>query len=165
MTDTEGHFLGDGGGGGYKYFGAAKNLPGVRELFEEKHTMKRRKTRKELIKGLDSDYYGLRDEDDGVLVRVEAKAEKVLVAEMEAAWAREAPIRAARRPTAKTTAKAAEEANPTDEGFVAFVPLPDDKDIEARVVAKKKNELLAKYQSESLMTESEHTGTLLGQKL
>lgn len=38
VTDSEGRDLGDfatGRGGGYRYFGAAKTLPGVRELFEK----------------------------------------------------------------------------------------------------------------------------------
>ena len=38
VTDSEGRDLGNAGagrGGGYRYFGAAKTLPGVRELFEK----------------------------------------------------------------------------------------------------------------------------------
>ena len=37
ITDQEGNELGGatGRGAGYKYFGAAKQLPGVRELFEK----------------------------------------------------------------------------------------------------------------------------------
>ena len=37
VTDTEGNEIGGatGKGAGYKYFGAAKLLPGVRELFEK----------------------------------------------------------------------------------------------------------------------------------
>lgn len=35
-----------------------------------------RKTRGELMKNIDADYYGYRDEDDGVLVPLERQAEK-----------------------------------------------------------------------------------------
>ena len=35
-----------------------------------------RKTRGELMKNIDADYYGYRDEDDGVLVPLEKEAEK-----------------------------------------------------------------------------------------
>ena len=37
VTDSEGNEIGNatGKGAGYKYFGAAKLLPGVRELFEK----------------------------------------------------------------------------------------------------------------------------------
>lgn len=33
-------------------------------------------------KAIDPDYYGFRDEDDGVLVRVEAEAEKLMRAQV-----------------------------------------------------------------------------------
>lgn len=65
-------------GGNYLYFGAAKDLPGVRELFAEadepdaKHKLRRR----DILKRLTPDYYGFRDEDDGALVGLEAAAEK-----------------------------------------------------------------------------------------
>ena len=35
-----------------------------------------RKTRAELMKDIDADYYGYRDEDDGVIVPLEQEAEK-----------------------------------------------------------------------------------------
>eukprot|EP00951_Prasinocladus_malaysianus_P031209 scaffold297804_cov32-Prasinocladus_malaysianus.AAC.1 len=43
-------------------------------------------------------------------------------------------------------ASAAEE----DNSFVAYVPLPDQKDIEKRIVDKKKADLLSKYSSAAL---------------
>jgi pre-mRNA-splicing factor ISY1 len=47
------------GNRGYKYFGAAKDLPGVRELFSQEPPLMTRKTRAELMKDIDADYYGL----------------------------------------------------------------------------------------------------------
>lgn len=65
------------GAGGYKYFGAAKELPGVRELFaEEAAQAPVRRTRAQIFRGIDPDYYGFRDEDDGTLLLVEAEAER-----------------------------------------------------------------------------------------
>lgn len=61
---------------GYMYFGAAKDLPGVRELFEQEPPAPPRKTRGELMKDIDADYYGYRDDDDGVLIPLEKKAER-----------------------------------------------------------------------------------------
>lgn len=58
------------------YFGAAKDLPGVRELFEQEPPAPPRKTRGELMKDIDADYYGYRDDDDGVLIPLEKKAER-----------------------------------------------------------------------------------------
>lgn len=60
----------------YKYFGAARDLPGVRELFAIPEKEPPRKTKAELLKFIDCDYFGYRDEDDGVILPLEAIAEK-----------------------------------------------------------------------------------------
>lgn len=143
VTDSQGRAVADtaGRGTGYRYFGAAKNLPGVKELFEKEAprqvrpvsgragraqdvsrgwgsacvwageqspapgggpwpmqagaALRRchprrpptprtqtRRTRAEMYKLINGDYYGFRDEEDGVLVKVEAEAEAVLRAEV-----------------------------------------------------------------------------------
>uniref|UniRef100_A0A1Y1M2B9 Pre-mRNA-splicing factor ISY1 n=1 Tax=Photinus pyralis TaxID=7054 RepID=A0A1Y1M2B9_PHOPY len=69
MLDHEGKEV--PGNKGYKYFGAAKELPGVRELFEQEPPLPPRKTRAELMKDIDADYYGYRDDDDGILIPLE----------------------------------------------------------------------------------------------
>ncbi|XP_074861761.1 pre-mRNA-splicing factor ISY1 homolog isoform X2 [Carettochelys insculpta] len=74
MLDHEGKEV--PGNRGYKYFGAAKDLPGVRELFEKEPLPPPRKTRAELMKAIDAEYYGYRDEDDGVLEPLEQEHEK-----------------------------------------------------------------------------------------
>ena len=75
--------LGDGeswidepGSRNYKYFGAAKDLPGVRELFAKPDQGPARKTKAELLKSINCDYFGFRDEDDGVLLPLELAAER-----------------------------------------------------------------------------------------
>ena len=65
------------GNRGYKYFGAARDLPGVRELFETETAPSGKKTRAELMKEVDAQYYGFRDDDDGMLVPLEVEAERV----------------------------------------------------------------------------------------
>jgi pre-mRNA-splicing factor ISY1 len=64
--DVEGKEL--PGAPGYKYYGAAKDLPGVRELFREKdeeaELRRRKRTRADMYKNITPDYYGYRDEDD-----------------------------------------------------------------------------------------------------
>ena len=67
---------------GYKYFGAAKLLPGVRELFEKEPPRKVRRTKHQMHQKINADYYGFRDDEDGILEREEAKAEKVMRAEV-----------------------------------------------------------------------------------
>jgi pre-mRNA-splicing factor ISY1 len=53
-------------------------LPGVRELFEQQPADAPKKSRADLYKSIDADYYGYRDEDDGILVQVESEAEERL---------------------------------------------------------------------------------------
>lgn len=72
---------------GYKYFGAAKDLPGVRELFEKAEVPEApRKTRKQLFKDIQPDYYGWRDEEDGMLLLAEQEAEHEAAQKEIARW-------------------------------------------------------------------------------
>ena len=59
-----------------RYFGAAKQLPGVRELFEREPPRQIRRTRHQMYAHINADYYGFRDEEDGILEKVEAAAER-----------------------------------------------------------------------------------------
>jgi hypothetical protein len=54
----------------------------VKELFEKEAPKQVKRSRKEMYAGIDQDYYGFRDEEDGVLLRVEAAAEKKMRAEV-----------------------------------------------------------------------------------
>ena len=137
---------GDGGGAatgkgaGYRYFGAAKALPGVKELFDRPPPRPQRVTRAALLARVNADYYGFRDEEDGALVAAEAAAEAGVQARADAAWeARQAAAGAG--PSDGTTAPAPAAA------FTAYVPLPDDREIAAAVLAAKKAALLARYAS------------------
>jgi Isy1-like splicing family len=47
----------------------------VRELFEKEAPRQVRRTRHQIYQNIDGDYYGFRDEEDGLLVKVEADAE------------------------------------------------------------------------------------------
>ncbi|CAH8458068.1 unnamed protein product [Schistosoma margrebowiei] len=74
------------GNRGYRYYGAARDLPGVRELFEEDPQPVARKSRGELMKLVDVSYYGNCDEDDGVIVPQEAVYEQEAIAHKIAEW-------------------------------------------------------------------------------
>eukprot|EP00978_Attheya_sp_CCMP212_P049807 scaffold712130_cov94-Attheya_sp.AAC.1 len=65
--------LGLQGSGGYRYFGAAKDLPGVKELFARHAAKTTKRKRGDVYKYITPDYYGLRDEEDGVLLELEQK--------------------------------------------------------------------------------------------
>jgi pre-mRNA-splicing factor ISY1 len=62
------------GPGGYRYYGAAKDLPGVKELFEKQVLKLQSRKRGEIFKNITPDYYGWRDEEDGVLLELEEAA-------------------------------------------------------------------------------------------
>ncbi|KAL7843140.1 hypothetical protein AOLI_G00246520 [Acnodon oligacanthus] len=179
MLDHEGKEV--PGNRGYKYFGAAKDLPGVRELFEKEPVPPPRKTRAELMKDIDADYYGYRDEDDGVLVPLEQEYEKQVIAEAIEKWKEEKEARLAGGGGTKEVEEEEEyiyaikddeqsddEMREQMEGedgvqtFIAHVPVPSQKEIEEALVRRKKMELLQKYASESLMAQSEEAKALLG---
>jgi pre-mRNA-splicing factor ISY1 len=60
---------------GYRYFGRAKDLPGVRELFEQAAQMQQKITPEELSSRVDADYFGFRDEEDDAIVKHEEERE------------------------------------------------------------------------------------------
>ncbi|NWS07836.1 ISY1 factor, partial [Motacilla alba] len=77
----------------YKYFEAAKDLPGVKELFEKEPLPPPRKTwaklmkdtdttktRVKLMKDIDTEYYGYRVENDGILEPLGQEHEKKVIA-------------------------------------------------------------------------------------
>ena len=60
--------------GGYKYFGAARDLPGVKELLFEKRKASETKQKTklaELYKGIDAFYYGFNEDNDDPSLRTE----------------------------------------------------------------------------------------------
>ncbi|XP_069500052.1 pre-mRNA-splicing factor ISY1 homolog [Ambystoma mexicanum] len=180
MLDHEGKEV--PGNRGYKYFGAAKDLPGVRELFEKEPLPPPRKTRAELMKDIDAEYYGYRDEDDGVLVPLEQEHEKKVIAEALEKWKAEKEAKLARGDKAEIEEEEEEEVNiyavhddesENDSGedkdgeegqqkFIAHVPVPSQQEIEEALIRRKKMELLQKYASEALMAQSEEAKRLLG---
>ena len=60
--DAEGYEVPNAGG--YRYFGAAKNLPGVAELFINKPKEIAKKSYIDMYKGINLDYYGINDFDN-----------------------------------------------------------------------------------------------------
>ncbi|XP_037945358.1 pre-mRNA-splicing factor ISY1 homolog [Teleopsis dalmanni] len=165
MFDAEGREV--PGNRGYKYFGAAKDLPGVRELFEQEPPPPQRKTRTELMKDIDAEYYGYRDDDDGILIPLEERIERAAIQDALKEWkekmARDGriiddnedddniyPISGPAREAA--AAKRNDEKDVQNDPmellaprFTAHVPVPTQKDIEEALLKKRKEELLKKY--------------------
>lgn len=122
---------------GYKYYGRAKELPGyplaqisnetgVKELFEAaKPLPSSKKQRSELQKNVDADYYGYRDEDDGVLCEYEEAQEEVAMAQT---------IRAA--------------GGDPDEGWAPIgdvSEIPRQPEVERYLVERRKRKLMERY--------------------
>jgi len=159
---------------GYKYFGAAKDLPGVREVFEAEQVPDApRKSRKQLFKNIQPDYYGWRDEEDGMLVLAEQEFEHEAVAKEVARWKKED----AKKPKAKKAKIAASEetvvanpdgkidettkqATPVGSEFKAYVDVPTMEDIEQLIIKKKKQALLARYASDGMQKQSSESSEL-----
>ena len=170
MLDFEGKEL--PGNKGYKYFGAARDLPGVRELFEQDPPKAPRKTRAELYKLIDADYYGYRDDDDGVLVKtekeVELKSRKKAFNEWETKKASgEVTINEDLDGNIyliklSNSVSDNETKGIADEPFVSHVPVPSQKDVEKILVSRKRQELLDRYASEVLRAQSSKAKTLMG---
>ncbi|XP_070758856.1 pre-mRNA-splicing factor ISY1 homolog [Enoplosus armatus] len=179
MLDHEGKEV--PGNRGYKYFGAARDLPGVRELFEKEPAPALRKTRAELMKDVDAEYYGYRDEDDGVLLPLETQYEKQAVLEAVQSWRAEKESRLLGNKqqeeeeeeeesiyTVQNEELDDEESQEEQEGeeggvtFIAHVPVPSQREVEEALVRRKKMELLQHYASETLQAQSQTARTLLG---
>ncbi|KAF2144068.1 uncharacterized protein K452DRAFT_246215 [Aplosporella prunicola CBS 121167] len=80
VVDEDGREI-PGGGKGYRYFGRARELPGVKELFEAAHAPPpsaeaEREKRAEIRRNVDAAYYGYNlDEEDGTLLAYEKQKE------------------------------------------------------------------------------------------
>ncbi|TPX55060.1 hypothetical protein PhCBS80983_g05632 [Powellomyces hirtus] len=129
MLDQEGKEV--PGARGYKYFGRAKDLPGVRELFAEEAPDVAKSSRHALYKRVDADYYGYRDEEDGTLLEYEAKLE------IDA-------------PQDENDMVISSDAISTEgiADFVSHVPVPSQKEIEAWLVRRRQQELADRFLSD-----------------
>lgn len=131
-------------GKGYRYYGAAKRLPGVRELFKKAPPERAKRTRFEIFKTIDADYYGYRDDDDGVLVKLEAEAEAGLLAKSTEEWE---SSKAARREANPQLADEVEDEEAAQ--FVAHVAVPDEAAVRQAILARRKQELLANLDADA----------------
>ncbi|VDK44973.1 unnamed protein product [Anisakis simplex] len=153
------------GNRGYKYFGAAKDLPGVRELFEKAEVDANRKNRAELIKFVDADYYGYMDDDDGLLIPLEADAEVKAREQAEKDWETNKYVWQAKKAYEEDidiykveddsdedldTKKSILIGDDGKETFVQHVVVPSQKEIEELILQRKKAQLYEKFVASNL---------------
>ncbi|XP_034241122.1 pre-mRNA-splicing factor ISY1 homolog [Thrips palmi] len=179
MLDHEGKEV--PGNRGYKYFGAAKELPGVRELFEQEPPAPPRKTRGEMMKDIDADYYGYRDDDDGLLLPLEEVAEKKALEKAVSEWkakkeeSMEGESSKAEDEPEENIYAVGPESDSSDEEesenredrphqprFIAHVPVPTQKEVEQALLERRKQELIEKYASEGLVKQTKEASEMLG---
>eukprot|EP01099_Mayorella_cantabrigiensis_P004957 TRINITY_DN3821_c0_g1_i1.p1 TRINITY_DN3821_c0_g1~~TRINITY_DN3821_c0_g1_i1.p1 ORF type:complete len:284 (-),score=80.89 TRINITY_DN3821_c0_g1_i1:346-1197(-) len=149
-----------GGPSEYKYFGEAKNLPGVKELLQsDAQAEVQKRTRYEMYRSIDADYYGYRDEEDGLLVRLEEVEEEKRMKKAVEKW--EAENREAKRQKLATQdfvpstlkekkTESTKEQEDSLSRFVSYVPIPSKQQIENLISEKKKQDLLKRYVSPEL---------------
>lgn len=133
VVDEEGREI-QGGGKGYRYFGRARELPGVKELFEAATVKPREEAlekRADLRMRVDAGYYGYNlDEEDGTLLVYEQAKEKE---------AFEALLAAADEKEDQTW-----EPLPGDAGDGVGWKLPTAEEVEAELIERRKRKLLDK---------------------
>ncbi|XP_035206527.1 pre-mRNA-splicing factor ISY1 homolog [Stegodyphus dumicola] len=163
------------GNKGYKYFGSSKDLPGVRELFEQEPPPPLRRTRAEMMKNIDADYYGYRDDDDGILIPLEKARSEQLEKEAMEKWLlnkgndanlgkEEEDIYAVQEEPVSDDETSVDDLS--DEAgqprFIAHVPVPTQQQIEDALIKKKKEELMQLYASSDIIKAVEETKALIG---
>jgi len=176
------------GNRGYRYFGAARDLPGVRELFENKKVEEVKKARPELMKFVDADYFGYRDEDDGIILGLEQDAEVRARREAVEKWRHDTKV-VQENPDYQErfvddSVQIIDDTNVMDddddvmhkieysevrtgEGLrpaVALVEVPTQLQVQQAILLRKKRELMERYAGASLETDIE-TRKALGLKI
>lgn len=130
--------------GDYLYWGAAKDLEGVREQLELRKVEKeRRQTRWELFQRVDYDYFGFGDDDDGILIEKERMAEETAIEHKVELWKQE------RLAKGLSTYIMPIEDEERGELQSSYVQLPTAEDIELLLVEKKKEMLLRRYTTDT----------------
>eukprot|EP01027_Heterolobosea_sp_BB2_P010336 GEZU01015174.1.p2 GENE.GEZU01015174.1~~GEZU01015174.1.p2 ORF type:complete len:112 (-),score=53.45 GEZU01015174.1:131-466(-) len=95
-----------------------------------------------MYKAVDADYYGYRDEDDGLLEQLEAEAEKKAIEEAVEQWKE---LQAKKKATGAVDALDFITTEEEEKGFVAHVAVPTREEVEKMILEKRKQEILKKY--------------------
>ncbi|KYQ90331.1 ISY1-like protein [Tieghemostelium lacteum] len=151
------------GDGLYKYYGEARNLPGVKELYDKPKQEKLKKSKVELSMPVDADYYGYGD-DDYRLAEIEKPFEEEAINRCVEQWKLEQKekyqIKGQRQPNRNNTKDTNEISDSMDidsninnssssssgtKIFKSHVPLPSKEELNQIILEKKKEELRKKY--------------------
>ena len=133
ISETDGVEL--PGQGGYKYFGAAKSLPGVRELLEGEPDIRNdhQMSRKLLMKLIQADYYGWRDEDDPSILEEETIVQQAAQTQLGESL------------QSKLVTATGDEGVYDHEKVTTSAYVYDAKELEQLILSKRKELLLSRY--------------------
>ena len=163
LFDHEGRVV--PGSRGYRYYGATKDLPGVKELFEVLPLPPKQKSGAQLMKSLDANFYGYRlEDDDDILLdeqEMENKVRDVLIEKRATDLSTRAIGSTCTTSDSVMTVSNYETRN---EGPPCLVHsgVPTQKEIEQALIERKKRELFDKYVSQELLSSENETKKLLG---
>jgi len=142
-----------------------------------------RRTRVELMKDIDAEYYGYMDDDDGLILPLEQAEEKIAISRTVADWksskesggVTEAEVEdidiyhiehveSDDEDTSQSSSKRQllEADIPNLSQYISHVPVPSQREVEDVLVRRKKQELLDKYVSDSLIHQSVEAKALMG---
>lgn len=122
------------------------------------------------MKDIDADYYGYRDEDDGVIVPLELEAQKEAVIKAIEDFQQGKNVEM----IPQEFEIESEDSESEDEGkdssdfkgpkrFMSHVPyIPSQEDVQKELLRRKKEELMSKYASETLLEKEQQAKQLSG---
>ncbi|GAB5589655.1 NineTeen Complex (NTC) component [Umbelopsis nana] len=150
------------GNRGYKYFGRAKDLPGVRELFEQEAPEPAKKTRQDLYRNVDADYYGYRDEEDGEILEYEAEREKELIELLKDASYQPSDLPDEMDVDGSETNEESSIHVAISETLAKGAAVPTQQEIEQILVQRRRQQLLDRYVSQDIEENERETKQLTG---
>jgi len=115
-----------------------------------------KRTRYEMYKGVDADYYGYRDDDDGTLAPSERLQEEQAKLDALEAWKKRelekciVEFKDEAKARARVEEMVAKFEKPAEQQFKAHVRVPQKEDLEKAVLEKRKKRLLEKYVTNNL---------------
>jgi pre-mRNA-splicing factor ISY1 len=137
---------------GYRYFGAARTLPGVKQLFQKEAPRLLKKTRYNMYQNINSDYYGLRDEDDFTIASGEKVTDdKIIINDIENFGSNEKILKYSFEKKHANKQYTLEKKVETDSS-TNNVKLPRNIDIEDKIITTKRQKLFRSYITKNLQS-------------
>ena len=159
------------GSRGYKYFGAARELPGIKQLFADAIAASSSgaslfdgfgsRKRGDVMRGLTPDYFGFRDEDDGILIPLEAKKSKELRTLLHSQWETDGGEQGARKRARQNGVKDERVEERSENGTNMGITLSAAE----KMILERKKQLIANKYADILFSKELRVGVQSGLKI